>query len=94
MGRFTVRVELHRHQPGDYDVLHAEMQAQGFERTITSEDRKTYHLPTAEYNLEGSIEDPQEVLSRAKAAATHVGRSYEVLVTKAERPTWYKLTPA
>jgi hypothetical protein len=92
MGRFTVRVELHQHRPGDYDVLHAEMAAQGFERTITSDDGKTYHMPTAEYNFEGSIEDPQEVLKRAKAAATNVGRAYEVLVTKAERRTWYNLT--
>jgi hypothetical protein len=93
MARFIVRIELHRHQVGDYDLLHEEMEVEGFQRTISSGDGRIYHLPTAEYNLEGAIEDSQEVLSRAKAAADRVGRAYEVLVTKAERRIWHNLTP-
>jgi hypothetical protein len=91
MARFTVRVELHRHQPRDYDVLHAQMQAQGFDRTINDDKGNTLQLPTAEYV--GEIENVQEILRMARAAATQVGRSYEVLVTQTDRRTWYKLTP-
>lgn len=90
MSQFTVRVELHKLQPGDYDVLHAEMSAQGFERTINGE-KGTYHLPTAEYNHEGSEDDPQVILERAKAAATRVGRPFEILVTQAQRRVWLNL---
>jgi len=64
MGRSTVRVELHNHQSGGYDVLHAEMEARGFERMIAGDDGRAFHLPTAECNYEGSIRgsegDPRE----------------------------------
>ncbi|MGH3429145.1 MAG: hypothetical protein ACRDQZ_16520 [Mycobacteriales bacterium] len=94
MARYTVRVELHRHQPGDHDVLHAEMAAQGLERTIADSSGKVLHLPTAEYNFDGSVEDRQEILRRAQSAATNVVRPFEILVTQSAGRTWLNLKPA
>jgi hypothetical protein len=50
MTSFTTRVELHQVRRTDYDQLHLEMEQEGFERTISSDDGTDYHLPTAEYN--------------------------------------------
>ena len=86
---FTVRVELHgvKHDSEKYTELHAEMEDQGFSRTI-SLDGTRYELPTAEYGRV-SKETEDHILNKAKAAAKVVMGSdskYSILVTAAKNP--------
>ncbi len=90
MTSYTTRVELHNASSADYQHLHAAMQAQGFSRTIVSDKGIRYQLPTAEYNLEGSL-TRADVLARAKVAAAKVKPSFEVLVTESDGRTWHGL---
>ncbi len=90
MNRFTTRVELHAANEDDYENLHSAMEARGFERYITSSAGVTYHLPTAEYNLDKDW-DLDQVLREAKRAAASTERDYEVLVTKSDGRRWYSL---
>lgn len=92
MARFTTRVELHGARPEDYDTLHARMEAQGFTRTIATDQGVAYKLPTAEYNLEGNATTDQ-VLDKAKAAAGQVRSTFSILVTASIR-TWFGLDKA
>lgn len=90
MAKFSTRVELHSASYSDYETLHAAMERRGFSRQITSDDGKTYHLPTAEYNISAAL-DRQQVLESAKVAATETGKSFEVLVTESDGRTWHGL---
>ncbi len=95
MAHFTTRVELHNAKTSeDYDKLHLEMEKEGFWRTIQLQGETIiYHLPTAEYNYSGDVDSPV-VLELAKRAATRTGKSFSVLVTKADgRRYWYNLSP-
>lgn len=92
MTNFTTRVELHDANGADYQNLHAAMQAEGFSRTIVSENGTRYHLPTAEYNFVGPL-TRAEVLAKARAAAAKVRKSFEVLVTESAGRTWHNLRP-
>ncbi len=87
MAKFTVRVELHAASYADYEELHASMERRGFSRLITSDNGKTYHLPTAEYNLSGEY-SRQQVLDSAEGAAAETGKSFAVLVTESQGRTW------
>jgi hypothetical protein len=91
MAKFTVRVELHGASYSDYEVLHASMERRGFSRLVTSDDGKTYHLPTAEYDKRGEF-SRQQVLDSAEAAAAETGKSFAVLVTESQGRTWIGLT--
>jgi hypothetical protein len=93
MSSFTTRVELHDADWADYDLLHKKMVAQGFSRTITSDDGKRYQLPPAEYNYEGSG-TRADVLAKARAAASQVKQSYAVFVTESAGRTWSGLQAA
>jgi hypothetical protein len=93
MALFTTRVELHNAKSSeDYEKLHAEMAKEGFWRTIQLQGESTvYQLPTAEYNYSGDVTTSQ-VLELAKKAATRTGKTFMVLVTKADdRRYWYNL---
>lgn len=90
MARFTVRVELHSASYSDYETLHAAMARRGLSRHITSDDGKTYQLPTDEYDKKGDF-TPQQVLDSSKAAAAETGKAFAVLVTQAESRTWVGL---
>lgn len=91
MASFTTRVELHDAvYTSDYDTLHAAMAAEGFIRTITSDEGTTYNLPTAEYNKVGTYTRDQ-VLESAKRAAAKTGRKYSILVTESNGRKWYNL---
>ncbi|SJZ78357.1 hypothetical protein [Sediminibacterium ginsengisoli] len=93
MALFTTRVELHNAKTSeDYDTLHKAMEKEGFWRTIQlSGETTVYHLPTAEYNYSGKVET-SAVLELAKKAATKTGKTFSVLVTKADgRRYWYNL---
>jgi photosystem II stability/assembly factor-like uncharacterized protein len=87
MAKFTIRVELHAASYSDYETLHAAMQRRGFSRHITSDDGKTYQLPTAEYDRAGQL-NRQQVLDSAKVAAGETGRAFAVLVTESDGRTW------
>ena len=93
MAGFTTRVELHDATWSDYVTLHSAMARQGFARTITSDDGKTYELPPAEYNYEG-LGSSADVLAKAKAAAGSVKPSFAVFVTESNGRTWSGLKAA
>ena len=89
MTSFTTRVELHDATWDDYTKLHEKMRAQGFSRTITSDNGVTYQLPLAEYDYQSSSTvTRQQVLDKAKAAAGAVKTTYEVLVTESNGRIW------
>ncbi len=87
MPNFTVRVELHGGTADDYETLHAEMETEGFSRTIRSGDGVDYHLPTAEYEIRGSL-SRDGVLEKAKTAATRTRKDFGVLVTESAGRAW------
>jgi hypothetical protein len=95
MPSFTTRVELHKATRDDYEKLHTEMQKRGFSRTITSDDGIVYHLPTAEYDLEGQL-TCEQVRDRAGTAAAsavpHLGRA--ILVSQSPSRCWIGLAKA
>jgi hypothetical protein len=91
MPSFTTRVELHKAVETDYENLHSEMAKEGFSRTITSDDKVTYHLPTAEYNLIDSNLTRANVLEKAKKAAKKTGKENSIIVTESNGRTWHNL---
>lgn len=91
MTSFTTRVELHNATRDDYVALHEKMRAKGFYQAIRSSDGTVYHLPPAEYDYAGDVTRDQ-VLEKAKAAASSVKSSYAVLVTESAGRVWYGLT--
>ncbi|OWO82435.1 DUF2622 domain-containing protein [Photorhabdus luminescens] len=83
MANFTVRVELHNANSSDYENLHEKMESAGFERTITSESGKVYHLPDAEYSI-SSNKSIEEVRNLARDTAKKVKANPSILVTKSD----------
>src|SRR5438034_883242 len=67
MAAFMVRVELHGATEADYEVLHEAMEEVGFSRKVQGESRTWYHLPTAEYHLEGKY-TTAAVIAKAQTA--------------------------
>jgi len=90
MARYMTRVELHSATYSDYETLHNAMESEGFERTITSDAGKVYHLPTAEYYRETHLNRGQ-VLESAKRAAGKTGKSYGIIVAESVGMTWHGL---
>jgi hypothetical protein len=90
MALFTTRVELIDGSPEDYQVLHDAMEAQGFKKTVTSNDGTRYRLPEAEYNFSGNT-DKSSVLDDAKSAAESTGKSARILVTESAGRSWSNL---
>jgi len=90
MTKFTTRVELHSATPEDYEELHTAMKAEGFLRTIKSDDGKLYELPTAEYNKLGNYTIKQ-VFDSAVRAAKKTGKSHGVIVSEAVSRKWIGL---
>jgi hypothetical protein len=87
MPKFITRVELHDADYDDYEALYSAMEAEGFERTITSSDDITYHLPTAEYYCEAPL-TRHDVLAAAKRAASKTERKFAAVVTQSNGITW------
>lgn len=86
MAKFTTRVELHNANYENYETLHSAMESEGFTRQI-SDGKKTYRLPTAEYNRETSLKR-SAVLASAETAANTTGRRYSILVTESNGRKW------
>ena len=91
MPSFTTRVELHKADDEDYDVLHAAMEERNFSRLITSDKGIIYHLPTAEYDYSGN-KTRSDVLELAKAAAAETNKKFAVIVTESNGRTWFGLS--
>jgi len=87
MARFITRIALHDADYDDYETLHAAMETEGFERTITSADGITYHLPTAEYYRDADL-TRQEVLTAAKRAAAKTQRKFGAIAVESNGITW------
>ena len=88
MARFIVRVELHDASTWqDYELLHKKMEAEGFTRTITGSNGVTYHLPPAEYEMQGSY-SKEEVLTKAERAASQTRKRHGIIVTEANGQIW------
>ena len=93
MAQFTTRVELHSAGEFHYQVLHREMAARGFSRTVRADSGDTYHLPTAEYDC--TTNEPRSaVLAAAQAAAVQTGKGASILVTQSAGRTWSGLPKA
>lgn len=71
------------------------MENAGFYRTIKLDSESiSYHLPTAEYNYSNSTTklDTEGFLNLAKAAAIKTGKTFRILVAKADgRRYWHNL---
>ena len=86
MAQFLIRVELHGAKHGDaaYKILHDEMEKLRFIRTVVGAvDKKTYHLPEAEYL--GTTEHAAGIVfSLVASAAGKTGLPAAILVTPSE----------
>lgn len=92
MSTYTTRVELHSNQYNpDFEILHREMNKEGFSKLITAEGGKVYYLPRGEYNI-STNKDRSQVLEAAKRAVKGTGESGEILVTESSGRTWHGLS--
>lgn len=88
MTNFTVRVELHQADAGDYEKLHTAMEEGGFVRTIKSKDGKVYQLPSAEYRFASKTEGVKAVCDKAANIAKAIKPNPAILVSKASLTSW------
>lgn len=87
MASFTVRVELHKAEPEDYENLHEKMENKGYSREITGDNGKKYKLPNAEYAASKHMTS-SEVRDEVIEIAEKVKMDPLVLVTKSEDRSW------
>ena len=92
MARFTVRVELHDATWDHYKKLYVTMEHQGMTDVIPTTSG-SIKMPPGEYNYEGTA-TKEQVLEKAKVAASQVVQSYAVLVTESNGRTWHGLSAA
>ena len=90
MSKYIVKVQLNSGSATDYELLHSSMKALGFQKTITSANELTYHLPANEYYFSSNF-DSAQVFELASTAANRTGRKFEVLVIKTEEVMWSEL---
>ena len=93
MSYYITRVELHYATYEDYERLHAAMRQAGFSRFVVGDNGQTYHLPTAEYYVEGNYE-ASTVRDAAVRAATTTGKNFAVIVTRGSSLSWQGLVAA
>jgi len=95
MSDYLTRVELHDTKwPDEYvNRLHPAMSREGFSKTITDEKGIVYELPIAEYYKRTS-EDVEQVIERAKKAATTTGKKFGIIVGDCTNLKWSGLTIA
>lgn len=83
MADYFTRVELHRADSDDYDVLHAAMKDAGFFRAVRGHDGKVVRqLPTATYHKSALTDSASTVRDQAKAAADQTGKKSKVLTVE------------
>jgi hypothetical protein len=88
--QFTTRVELHEAISNDYENLNEAMKREGFSHIITSGDDVSYYLPAGEYILSGMF-TRQQVMDKAKKAASTTTRTFSILVTESKGRIWHNL---
>ena len=69
------------------------MSREGFSKTITDEKGIVYELPVAEY-YKSTSEHVEQVIERAKKAATTTGKKFGVIVGHCTNLKWSGLTIA
>lgn len=80
MTKFITRVVLHKAVDKDYEILHKEMEEEGFSRTIVSGEGVEYHLPEAEYYISNNY-SADMIRTMAIDAASKTKKEYAVLIT-------------
>ncbi len=92
MASFTVRVELHGADAGDYERLHTLMASYGFNRTLGGTEKSgassTFRMPSGEYTHDSEA-DVFAVRDTAKLVADAVKPGAWVLVTQASARAWH-----
>jgi hypothetical protein len=89
MANYIARVELHAANYQDYEQLHGNMAARGFDRTIVGNDGNTYQLPTGTYVARNVTDSLTVALNAARDAAEAAGRTSWVIVTDWAAALWY-----
>jgi hypothetical protein len=85
MPKFTVRIQLRKSKPADYDDLHVVMEEAGYKRTLFyGKNKPKKQLPDAEYRRTGSQLTRDGVGRRAFELAESVKPNPMVLVTEGE----------
>jgi hypothetical protein len=89
MSHYLTRVELRdANWPDDYiSRLHLAMAREGFSKTITDDEGIVYELPASEY-YKSTSENIEEVIERAKKAATTTGKRFGVIVGDCSNLKW------
>jgi len=95
MSDFLTRVEFHDAIWPDECIsrLHLAMSREGFSKTITDNEGIVYELPIAEY-YKSTGENAEQVIERAKKAATTTGKKFGVIVGDCTHLKWSGLTIA
>jgi hypothetical protein len=89
---YIVRIELDSNIMADFNVLHEEMRAHGFSRTIRSTDSKEYYLPRATYLINTNLSRSQ-VLENTKIAVSKTFKNAEIIVIEYVGCSWSGLKP-
>ncbi|MDE1479980.1 hypothetical protein KKJ17_14905 [Xenorhabdus bovienii] len=87
MADFTVRVELHKADASDYELLHEKMEAKGYSKEIKDSSGEKYKLPSAEY-VTTKNKTSSEVRDEVEKIASSVKKNPYVLVTKSDGTAW------
>ncbi len=92
MAKYTIRVELHAEKQADKNVLILAMEKEGFSQIVKEKKSKAeFYLPNFEFTTVKKNQKKEQVLNKAKTAASKVGSPFSVLVTKASDRIWYGL---
>ncbi|WP_294263597.1 hypothetical protein [uncultured Chryseobacterium sp.] len=97
MARFITRIELHKADSDDYEILHQAMEREDFNKTIKSDDNTEYHLPDGEYFYNKAIpfnpdkKDYEIVLEKAKMAASKTKKSFSIITSRTDALKWHNL---
>ncbi|MDX7992614.1 hypothetical protein [Xenorhabdus littoralis] len=91
MADFTVRVELHKANADDYELLHEKMDAKGYSKEISLSSDKKYKLPSAEY-VATKNKTTSEVRDEVVKIASSVKKNPNVLITKSAGRAWCLVT--
>lgn len=94
MANYLARVELHSATYDDYEVLHAAMQRKGFSRTIASDGRVLYSLPTGTYVIGDTGLTPKAALDATIRAANATGKKHSTIITDWANAMWDGLPKA
>lgn len=93
MSDYLTRIDLHDAKwPDDYESrLNTAMSREGFSKTITDDKSIVYELPVGEY-YKSTSENIEQVLERAKKAATTTGKKFGVIVGDCTNLKWSGLS--